>query len=51
MRLTEASKKFQAGAVRTLRPKSNKSSVTTPYLPVRETNLSLINREGPGGVD
>ena len=51
MRLTVASKKFQAGAVRPLRPKSNKSSVTTPYLPVRETNLSLINREGPGGVD
>ena len=51
MPLTVASKKFQGGAVRTLRPKSNNSSVTTPYLPVRETNLSLISCEGPGGVD
>ena len=51
MPLTVASKKFQGGAVRTLRPKSNKSSVTTPYLPVRETNLSLISCQGPGGVD
>ena len=51
MPLTVASKKCQGGAVRTLRTKSNKSSVTTPYLPVRETNLSLISCQGPGGVD